>query len=219
VVKVDVSNPTVIQMGRSSRLAVGDPVIAIGSPLGLASTVTSGIVSALHRAVTTAGQNGGPPVVYDAIQTDAPINHGNSGGALVNASGALVGINSAISSSSQHGGSIGLGFAIPVDQARAIAQGLIRHGSVHHAKLGVNVRSVSANSSEGAQIVNVSKGSPAAKAGITEGDVVTKLGDRRITSAAELRAAVLEHAPGDSVPVTVVRGGVQHTLHLVLGSD
>lgn len=218
VLKVAVTNPTVIQLGKSSDLAVGDRVIAIGSPLGLASTVTSGIVSALHRAISTAGENGGPPVVYDAIQTDAPINHGNSGGALVDSSGALVGINSAISSSSKNGGSIGLGFAIPIDQARSIAQSLIRNGKVTHAGLGANVRSVSAHSSEGAQVVNVSKGGPADKAGITEGDVVTKVGDRQITNAAELQAAVLEQAPGDTVPVTVVRQGVQHTLQVTLGS-
>lgn len=219
VLKVDVTNPTVIQMGKSADLAVGDRVIAIGSPLGLASTVTSGIVSALHRAIATAGKNGGPPIVYDAIQTDAPINHGNSGGALVDSSGALVGINSAISSPSKNGGSIGLGFAIPIDQAHAIATSLIRNGKVTHADLGANVRSVSAHSSEGAEVVNVTKDGAAAEAGIAEGDVVTKVGDRPITDAAELQAAVLEHAPGDKVAVTVVRQGVQHTLQVTLQSD
>ncbi|MGH3436152.1 MAG: trypsin-like peptidase domain-containing protein [Sciscionella sp.] len=219
VVKVNVTNPTVIQLGKSSDLRVGDPVIAIGSPLGLASTVTSGIVSAKHRAITAAGENGGAPVVYDAIQTDAPINHGNSGGALVDSSGALVGINSAISSSSDNGGSIGLGFAIPIDQARVIAQTLIRSGKVTHASLGVNVRSVSANSSEGAEVANVPPGGAAAKAGIKEGDVITKFGDRLITNAAELHAAVLEHAPGDKAPVRIVRQGVRHTVYVTLGSD
>ncbi|MGH3621109.1 MAG: S1C family serine protease, partial [Sciscionella sp.] len=121
VVKVNVSNPTVIRVGRSDSLAVGDSVLAIGSPLGLQSTVTEGIVSALHRPIAAAGENGEGQVVYDAIQTDAAINRGNSGGALVDSSGALIGINSVISTSGAEGGSIGLGFAIPVDEAIRIA--------------------------------------------------------------------------------------------------
>lgn len=219
VLKVNAGSLTVIQLGSSADLRVGDPVIAIGSPLGLASTVTSGIVSAKHRAITAAGEGGGQPIVYDAIQTDAPINHGNSGGALVNTSGALVGINSAISSSSASGGSIGLGFAIPVDQARGIAQQLIRTGHVTHASLGVNVRSVSAHSSEGAQVANVMRGGAAAAAGIAEGDVITRFGARRITNAPELEAAVLEHQPGDTVGVRVVRQGVAHTVTVTLAAD
>jgi S1-C subfamily serine protease len=221
VVKVAVSNPKVIQLGKSSDVAVGDSVVAIGSPLGLSSTVTSGIVSALHRPVVAAGENGDPPVTYDAIQTDAPINHGNSGGALVDSSGALIGINSAIRSggSDPQGGSIGIGFAIPVDEVKQIAEGLIRHGSVKHPNLGVNVRSVSATSSEGAQIANVTKGGAAEKAGIKEGDVVTKFGSQRIDTAEQLQVAVLTAKIGEKVPMQIVRGGATQTITVMLTSD
>jgi S1-C subfamily serine protease len=223
VVKVNATNLTVLPLGTAANLLPGDPVIAIGSPLGLAGTVTSGIVSALHRAVTLTGPDGSP-VVYDAIQTDASINPGNSGGALVDATGALVGINSAIQTfgtdpSGAGGGSIGLGFAIPADQAKRIAQSLIRTGSVHHANLGANVRSVSANSSLGAQVVNVRAGGAAAAAGIAVGDVITQVGDRRISGAADVTVVVLDHSPGDTVPVTFDRGGQQHTVQVALQSD
>ena len=139
VVKVSVTNPTVIQLGKSGSLAVGDPVVAIGSPLGLSSSVTSGIVSALNRPLQANGEGGDPPVTYDAIQTDAAINHGNSGGALLDDTGALVGINSAILSPNDTG-SIGIGFAIPIDFAKRIAEGLIRDGQVKHADIGLNTR-------------------------------------------------------------------------------
>lgn len=219
VVKVNVSNPTVIQFGKSKDVAVGDPVIAIGSPLEYKSSVTTGIVSGMHRPVVAAGENGDPPVTYDAIQTDAAINHGNSGGALLNSSGALIGINSAIKSSGPQGGSIGIGFAIPVDQARQIAQGLIRNGSVKHASLGANVRSVSATSSEGAQLANVQEGGAAAKSGLKEGDVITKFGGRRVDNADQLQVDVLTAPIGKPIPVQVVRGGATQTISVTLQSD
>jgi S1-C subfamily serine protease len=223
VLKVNATNLTVLQPGTSTKLEPGDPVIAIGSPLGLAGTVTSGIVSALHRPVTAEGEDGGPTVVYDAIQTDAAINPGNSGGALVDGSGALVGINSAIqtfgNADSGGGGNIGLGFAIPIDEAKKIAQELIRTGRVVHASLGVNTRSVSANASDGAQVVNVTTGGAAAAAGIREGDVITGLDDRTIGGSTELQVAVLDHDPGQTVIVKFARQGQEHSVRVTLRSD
>ncbi len=221
VLKVDVANPVVIRIGDSGALAPGDAVMAIGSPFGLENTVTEGIVSALNRPVTAPGEDGNPAVTYDAIQTDAAINPGNSGGALVDSTGALVGINSMIRTvgSGGEGGSIGLGFAIPVNQAIEISEQLIADGQVEHAAIGVNAASVSATASEGAQIRNVVEGGPAARAGIAEGDVITKVGDRRVRTAAELTVAVREHDIGEAVPVRLVRGGRPLTVEVTLGSD
>ena len=156
VVKVDVANPVVAQLGRSSDLRVGDGVIAIGSPLGLAGTVTTGIVSSLRRPVRLDAESADANPVIDAIQTDAAINPGNSGGALVDSTGAVVGINTAIrtlggTDSSGQGGSIGLGFAIPIDDVRVIAQSLITTGGFAHTDLGVNAKSVTDGTSDGAQ--------------------------------------------------------------------
>jgi S1-C subfamily serine protease len=221
VIKVPVANPTVVQIGKSGDLQAGDSVIAVGSPLGLENSVTSGIVSALHRPVTAGGENGDPPVTYDAIQTDASINHGNSGGALVDSTGALVGINSAIATggAGPNAGSIGIAYAIPADDAIKIARALIKDGRVTHADIGVNAASVSANTSEGARVQNLADGGPAAKAGIAEGDVIVKVGDRMVRNAAELTVAVREHNPGEVVPVQLVRQGTQLTVDVTLGSD
>ncbi|MDQ0377264.1 S1C family serine protease [Amycolatopsis thermophila] len=222
VVKVAVSNPVVLQVGDPANLEPGDSVIAVGSPLGLENTVTSGIVSALHRPVTAAGENGEPPVTYDAIQTDAPINRGNSGGALVDSTGALVGINSSIRTdggADGSGGSIGIGFAIPADDAIKIARTLIGSGQVKHADIGVNAASVAAETSEGAQVLNVADGGPAARAGIAEGDVITRLGDRLVRNAAELTVAVRQHDIGETVPVQLVRQGRTLVVDVTLGSD
>jgi S1-C subfamily serine protease len=222
VIKVAVANPTVIQIGKSSDLEPGDSVIAVGSPLGLQNTVTAGIVSALHRPITAQGENGEPPVTYDAIQTDAPINRGNSGGALVDSTGALVGINSSIrtdSGEAGQGGSIGIGFAIPADDAVKIARVLISDGQVKHADIGINAASVSADTSEGAQVLNVADGGPAARAGIAEGDVITRVGDRLVRNAAELTVAVRAHNVGEVVPVQLVRQGRPLVVDVTLGSD
>jgi len=219
VIKVAVTNPTVLQFGDSDELQVGDPVIAVGSPLGLSDTVTQGIVSALHRPVVAGGENGEAPITYDAIQTDAAINQGNSGGPLVDATGALIGINSAIRSSTGNTGSIGLGFAIPGNDAKRIAETIIRDGQVKHADIGANVKSVSADTAEGAQVVNVADGGAAAAAGIAEGDVIRKVGDRQVRNAAELTVAVREHRPGDTVPVVLARQGRELTIQVTLRSD
>jgi S1-C subfamily serine protease len=212
VVKVDIANPVVAQLGRSSDLRVGDGVVAIGSPLGLAGTVTTGIVSSLRRPVRLDAESANANPVIDAIQTDAAINPGNSGGALVDSTGAVVGINTAIrtlggTDSSGQGGSIGLGFAIPIDDVRTIAQSLIQTGGFAHTDLGVNAKSVTDGTSDGALILNVRQGGPAARAGVLEGDVVTRVDDRPVASADELTVAIREHRPGETVTLGVVRGG------------
>ncbi len=221
VVKVEVANPVVATTGSARDLAVGDGVIAIGSPLGLAGTVTDGIVSALDRPVRLDAPGADANAVIDAIQTDAAINPGNSGGPLVDSTGAVVGINTAIRSLGQGegGGSIGLGFAIPIDDAKVIAEELIRSGVVSHAEIGINARSVSDGTTDGAQVQNVQQGGPAATAGILEGDVIVKVGDRSIAGADELVVAVREHNPGDTVPVDIVREGRPLALSVVLASD
>ena len=223
VLKVDVRNPVVAAIGSSAGLAVGDAVIAIGSPLGLAGTVTQGIVSAVDRPVRLDGGDSDAEAVIDAIQTDAAINPGNSGGPLVDSTGAVIGINTAIrsigASAGNEGGSIGLGFAIPIDTARGIAEELIRTGVVQHADLGVNARSVTDGATDGAQVQNVAANGPAALAGIVEGDVIVKVGDRLIAGADELVVAVREHEPGESVPVELVREGRALTVSAVLAAD
>ncbi|WP_424184372.1 S1C family serine protease [Actinokineospora sp. G85] len=217
VIKVNVTNPTVLRFGDSDKLQVGDPVIAVGSPLGLSDTVTEGIVSALHRPVVAG--NGNPPIVYDAIQTDASINQGNSGGPLISSNGSVIGINSSIQPAEGSSGSVGLGFAIPGNDAKRIAESLIRDGQVKHADIGANVRSVSAETAEGAQVVNVTEGGPAAAAGIAEGDVLRKVGDRAVRNAAELTVAVRMNNPGDTVPVVLARQGRELTVQVTLRSD
>jgi putative serine protease PepD len=222
VVRVQgISGLTPISMGSSSDLRVGQPVVAIGSPLGLAGTVTTGIVSALNRPVSTTGESGNQNTVLDAIQTDAAINPGNSGGALVNMSGQLVGVNSAIAtlgadSGDAQSGSIGLGFAIPVDQAKRIADELISTGKATHASLGVQV--TTDKGTPGAKVMDVVQGGAAANAGVPKGVVVTKVDDRPINSADALVAAVRSKAPGDKVTLTFQdAGGGSRTVPVTLG--
>jgi putative serine protease PepD len=216
-----VSNLTPITVGSSSDLRVGQPVVAIGSPLGLSGTVTTGIISAMNRPVSTTGESGNQNTVLDAIQTDAAINPGNSGGALVNMSGQLVGVNSAIAtlgadSPDSQSGSIGLGFAIPVDQAKRIADELIATGKATHASLGVQV--TSDKGTPGAKVVDVVANGAAATAGVPKGVVVTKVDDRPINSADALVAAVRSKAPGDKVSLTFQDpGGGTRTLQVTLG--
>jgi S1-C subfamily serine protease len=220
VVKVNVPNPTVAQIGSSSSLAVGDHVIAIGSPLGLESTVTDGIVSALNRPVRLSGEGSDTNAVIDAIQTDAAINFGNSGGPLVDSTGAVVGLNTAIRTGGDSGGSIGLGFAIPIDFARKVAQVLIQGKTVKHADLGVSVaKPVTDGRTDGAQVQNVRPGSAGAEAGIVEQDVIVKIGDRVIRSANEMYVAIVEHAVGDKVQIQLIRQGRPLTVTATLRSD
>jgi putative serine protease PepD len=222
VVRVQgVSGLTPMAMGSSSGLRVGQPVLAIGSPLGLAGTVTTGIVSALNRPVSTTGESGNQNTVLDAIQTDAAINPGNSGGALVNMNAQLVGINSAIAtlgadSGDAQSGSIGLGFAIPVDQAKRIADELISTGKATHASLGVQV--TTDKGVPGAKVMEIVGNGAAANAGVPKGVVVTKVDDRTINSADALVAAVRSKAPGDKVALTFQDpGGGTRTVQVTLG--
>jgi putative serine protease PepD len=217
----DVSGLTPITLGSSADLRVGQDVVAIGSPLGLEGTVTTGIVSALNRPVAAGGDTRNQNTVLDAIQTDAAINPGNSGGALVNMNGELVGVNSAIAtmggdSPQAQSGSIGLGFAIPVDQAKRIADELIRNGSASHASLGVQVSNDAAT--DGAKIVEVNAGGAAAAAGLPSGVVVTKVDDRVINSADALVAAVRSKAPGEKVTLTYLDpSGKPQSVQVTLG--
>lgn len=216
-----VSGLTPITLGSSANLRVGQDVVAIGSPLGLEGTVTTGIVSALNRPVAAGGDANNQNTVLDAIQTDAAINPGNSGGALVNMSGELVGVNSAIAtlggdSPDAQSGSIGLGFAIPVDQAKRIADELISTGTAAHASLGVQVSNDT--TTHGAKIVEVTKGGAAATAGLPSGVVVTKVNDRVIGSADALVAAVRSRAPGEKVTLTYLDpAGASQTVQVTLG--
>jgi putative serine protease PepD len=218
-----VSGLTPISMGSSANLKVGQDVVAVGSPLGLEGTVTTGIISALNRPVATGGNAGDQNSVLDAIQTDAAINPGNSGGALVNMNGELVGINSAIATlggdamgQESQSGNIGLGFAIPVDQAKRIADELIQTGAATHASLGVQVGNDA--TVNGAKIMEVVSGGAADKAGLPSGVVVTKLNDRVIGSADALVAAVRSKAPGENVTLTYIdpSGGTK-TVQVTLG--
>jgi putative serine protease PepD len=213
---------TPITLGSSGNLRVGQQVVAVGSPLGLGGTVTSGIISALDRPVSTVAGSAHQVTATDAIQTDAPINPGNSGGALVNADGQLIGMNSSIAtvggSPDSQSGSIGLGFAIPVDQAKRVADELIATGRASHPSLGVQVGSDGSN--RGARILGVTSGGPAAAAGLRVGAVVTKVDDQVISSADALIAAVQSKAPGDMVTFGYLDPtGVTRTAQIVLGSD
>ncbi len=243
VIKVDgVDNLTPASLGKSSALSVGQTVVAVGSPFGLNATVTSGIVSALNRPVSVAAEEApqqGPlgglggqeqqqtqpntSTTYPAIQTDAAINPGNSGGALVDMSGRVVGINSSIrtaSDTSASGGSIGLGFAIPIDEVLPIVNQITDDQKPTHARLGVSVSDVNGGAlSQGAQLRSIENGGAGEKAGLKNGDVITKLDDQVIDGSESLIATVRGHRPGDSVKITFVRDGQTKTTTASLGSD
>ncbi|WP_167333476.1 S1C family serine protease [Nocardia concava] len=212
-----------IELGQSANLAVGQGVVAVGSPLGLAGTVTSGIVSSLNRPVSTSGEPGSQGTVIDAIQTDAAINPGNSGGALVDMDGKLIGINTAIAtmgtaeSAGAQSGSIGLGFAIPVDTARRVADELIKNGKATYAQIGITVKAQ--DDVNGARVMDVSPDGPAAKAGIPKNAIITKIDDQVVDSGNSLIAAVRSHRPGDKVKVTYTddQGKNPKTVEVTLG--
>ncbi|HJC60349.1 MAG TPA: trypsin-like peptidase domain-containing protein [Candidatus Dietzia intestinigallinarum] len=219
VIKADTSKAlTPISLGTSANLTEGQAVAAVGSPLGLSGTVTTGIVSALDRPVRAGGAQSDQSTVIDAIQTDAAVNPGNSGGALVNMNGELVGINSAIASlGQQNSGSIGLGFAIPVDQARRVADQLIKQGFATRAVLGVSISDTPAG--DGALVRSVEAGGGADEAGIREGMVITAVGDRIIENGDALVAAIRSQTPGETVTVTYASGEGEQptTVDVVLG--
>jgi putative serine protease PepD len=197
-----------LTLGSSSKAAVGDPVVAIGSPFGLEETVTAGIVSALHRSIDSQTQFAIP----DSIQTDAAINHGNSGGPLLNAQGQVIGVNAQIRSDS--GDNAGVGFAIPSDTVRSIAGQLIANGKAVHAYLGVSLDSRATS----ARVAEVRPGTPAAKAHLRNGDVITAVDNTSVNSAEALTRAIDSHKPGDTVTVKIRRDGKDVTAQVKLAS-
>ena len=225
VIKVSRAGLPAATLGTASAMHVGDPVLALGSPLGLQGTVTSGIISALNRPVQTSDQsqqnpfggNAGPITVIDAIQTDAAVNPGNSGGPLVNAVGQVIGINSAIASTT--GSNVGVGFAIPIDQAKTVAEQLITTGKASHPLMGISLADATDSSGNPlARVQAVSSGGPAAKAGIRAGDIIVKVGDQTTAGSEAVIAAIRAHQPGDRVSVTVLRSGAKMTVTVVLAN-
>ncbi|MEV0039055.1 trypsin-like peptidase domain-containing protein [Streptomyces sp. NPDC050804] len=234
VVKVTgVSGLKPLPLGNSDNVRVGDPVVAIGAPFDLSNTVTSGIISAKERPITAGGESGdGSDVSYvDALQTDAPINPGNSGGPLVDTQARVIGINSAIRAADSgagpdggQSGSIGLGFAIPINQGKRVAEELINTGKATHPVIGVSLDMEYAG--DGARVGTkaadggpaVTSGGPGAKAGIEAGDVITEVDGRRVHSGEELIVKIRAHRPGDRLELTLLRGGRERTLVVVLGS-
>ena len=197
-----------LAVGDSDAVVVGDPVIAIGSPFGLPETVTSGIVSALHRTIDSPNNFS----IDDSIQTDAPINHGNSGGPLINADGQVIGVNSQIQSES--GGSDGVGFAIPSNTVASVVSQIVAGKTVSHAYLGVQVQD--STSPVGAELAQVLKGTAAANAGLQQGDVVTELDGKTITGDTDLSAVINAKKPGDKMSVTFIRNGKTSTVEVTL---
>jgi putative serine protease PepD len=227
-----VSKLTPATLGTSADVQVGQGVVAVGSPLGLSATVTSGIVSAVNRPVRTSsdqqqGSTTGQATVLNAIQTDAAINPGNSGGPLVDMSGRVIGIDSAIASLSSgvsgQAGSIGVGFAIPIDQAKRIAQEIIDTGHATHAVLGASVSDATTGGNGlltvGARIGQITTGSGAESAGLQAGDVITKVGEQQVDSADALIAAIRGATPGSTINITYTRGAAAGaTVPVALGT-
>jgi putative serine protease PepD len=206
VLKVEQGNLPVAALGNSDDVVVGDAVIAIGSPLGLTGTVTSGIVSALNRPVTAGDQN--ESSFINAIQTDAAINPGNSGGPLINSKGQVIGINSAIASLGQslggQSGSIGLGFSIPINQAKRVAEELINSGKSSHPVIGVTIDMT--YTGKGAQIQEIAPNGPAAKTELKPGDIVTAIDGIKVADGTELIVRIRSHVPGDTVTLSRENG-------------
>ena len=225
VIKIEASGLPAVEIGSSSDLVTGEWVMAVGSPFGLEQSVSTGIVSAVSRSSSSLYSSESEAIYTNMIQTDAAINPGNSGGALVDKNGKLIGINTLIASTS--GSSSGVGFAIPVDYAMKIAEQIIAGQTPSHAQLGVSLTTVNSSVaarynlpvSEGAYVTRVASNSGASEAGITEGDIITKVGGSKVTSASDLIIAVRSHNPGDTVSVTFNRSGSEQTVDVVLGTD
>ncbi|WP_431935706.1 S1C family serine protease [Micromonospora sp. RP3T] len=220
VIKVTRSGLTPVQFGDSDALAVGDPVLAMGSPLSLANTVTAGIVSALDRTMQ-AGEPGGPTRYYAAIQTDAAVNHGNSGGPLVDGAGRVVGVNSTIKSlvaDGQEAGNIGLAFAIPINQAKRVTEEIIGTGKARRTVIGASVGGTGATGG-GVRLNAVEPAGPAAAAGMRTGDVVLRLDKHPMTDPTDLVALVRKYAPGSVVTVEYRRGSARQNTSVTLAAD
>ena len=239
IVQITAAGLVPASLGDSGKVNVGDTAIAIGAPLGLSGTVTDGIVSAANRTIETessaasGSQNGSSSaaqgtISINVIQTDAAINPGNSGGPLVNTNGEIIGVNVAIasaestSSSSAQSGNIGVGFSIPINDAKRVAQEIIATGTATHGQLGVSVQDKSTGTSSGfstgAEAAEVTPGSAADKAGLKTGDVITGLGGRSVTDASDLTAATREQAAGATVKITFLRDGQEHSTDATLGA-
>ena len=218
VVKVDAKDLPTLALGDSDAVRVGDVVLAVGNPMGIGESVTSGIISAKGRQTDASGES-----YEDFLQTDAPINHGNSGGALVNTSGQLIGINSQILS--ENDANIGIGFAIPSNMAKNVMNQLIENGKVRRGKLGVTVQAMTPDmatamnlaSSKGALVSGVDGGSPADRAGLKQGDVITQFNGKPVADSDELRNEVAATAPGTSVSLQVLRNGAAENVQATLG--
>jgi putative serine protease PepD len=230
VLKVNTSQSlSVIPFGTSSSVQVGEPVVVLGAPLGLSDTVTSGIVSALDRTITVPGDNGQTALLVSAVQTDAAINPGNSGGAMTNCAGQLIGVPSAGAtvpneSGGSSSGSVGLGFAIPVDLAKAVSDEIIATGTVTHAYFGIEVVAIpaaaaeKAGTSQGLFVAGVVPNGPAAQAGLQQGDIITEINGKPATDPNQLQAISITERAGDSVSITYERDGQSHNTTLTLGS-
>jgi len=212
VIHIDASSADLhpLTFGNSTRLRVGDAVIAIGDPFGLADSVSTGIVSALDRTITS--PNNHP--IANAIQTDAAINHGNSGGPLLNDQGQVIGITSQIYADGSTSGNVGIGFAVPSSTVQSITKHLIASGKATHAYLGVYLQ----DAAGGARITKVTAGSPAAAAGLKAGQLITAIDGRPVADASTAAARVAGHSPGDSVKLTVVGGTGTRQITVTLGS-
>tara|TARA_A100001388_G_scaffold172612_1_gene128995 strand:- start:1596 stop:2696 length:1101 start_codon:yes stop_codon:yes gene_type:complete len=219
VLKIDADNLPIVRLGDSDAVTVGDLAVAIGAPLGLQGTVTAGIISSLDRPVTAGGQ--GEMAYINALQTDAAINPGNSGGPLLNSAGQVIGVNSAIATLAPtftgEAGSIGLGFAIPVNSARRIAEEIIATGDSKTPIIGVTLDT--SYTDGGSRISEVNPGGPAEAAGLRSGDIITSLAGRETTDSTELVVAIRDFAPGDTVSITYLRSGESQTIDLLLGGS
>ncbi|MGX6605183.1 S1C family serine protease [Micromonosporaceae bacterium Da 78-11] len=221
VIKVAKTGLPPVAIGNSDSIAVGDPVLAFGSPLALVNTVTAGIVSALDRTIE-AGDPGGTTRYYAAIQTDAAVNQGNSGGPLVNAAGQVVGVNSVIRSvggTETEAGNIGLAFAIPINQARRVAGDIIDHGKARRTVIGAEVATGGTTTTTGARLRSVEPSGPAAAAGLKSGDTVTKLDGHLLEDGTDLIALVRKYAPDSVVAVEYRRGSKTQTASVTLVAD
>jgi putative serine protease PepD len=220
---LEVANSQALQpaaLGSSRAMRIGESVVAIGSPLGLSSTVTSGIVSALDRPVTT-GSEAGDSSYINAVQTDAAINPGNSGGPLVNLRGEVVGVNSAIATTggtaSGESGNIGVGFAIPMEQVRITANQILRTGEAQYPVIGANVNTVPKK--KGANIVKVNANTPAEKAGLEANDLVVAVNGKQVTDSIGLIVAIRAHQPGETIILTLLRGDQRRNLKITLAGQ